>query len=77
VGNIVPELSPSARVIMALLPFAIALFMRVVLGNSRFTRILISASVLWFAAAVLMAPYSSGVRTGIRKDMGNLRTLLP
>ena len=76
-GNIVPELSPSARVILALLPFAIALFMRVVLGNSRFTRILISASVLWFAAAVLMAPYSSGVRTGIRKDMRGLRTLLP
>jgi len=62
---------------MALLPFAIALFMRIVLGNSRFTRVLVSASVLWFAASVLMAPYSSGVRTGIRKDMRDLRVLLP
>ena len=43
------------------------------MGNSRLTRSLISIGVLWFAANVLMAPYSAGVRMGIR----NLRTLLP
>ncbi|MEO8596559.1 MAG: hypothetical protein ABI759_24795 [Candidatus Solibacter sp.] len=68
-----PDLSPSVRVITAVLPFAVAVFMRVVMGSSRLTRVLISATVLWFAANVLMAPYSAPVRADIR----NLRTLLP
>ena len=68
-----PDLSPPVRVVTAVLPFAMAVFMRLVLGNSRLTRSLISVAVLWFAANVLMAPYSADVRTDIR----NLRTLLP
>ena len=68
-----PDLSPPARVVTAVLPFALAIFMRLLMGNSRLTRSLISIGVLWFAANVLMAPYSAGVRMGIR----NLRTLLP
>jgi len=43
------------------------------MGNNRLTRSLVSLGVLWFAANVLMAPYSADVRTDIR----NLRTLLP
>jgi len=57
----------------AVLPFAIAVAMRVVLGANRLTRWLISLSVMWFAANVLMAPYSAGMR----EDIQNLRTLLP
>ena len=68
-----PDLSPSVRVVTAVMPFAIAIFMRLVLGNNRLTRSLVSLGVLWFAANVLMAPYSADVRTDIR----NLRTLLP
>ena len=68
-----PDLSPPARVITAVLPFGIALFMRLVMGNNRLTRGLVSLGVLWFAANILMAPYSADVRTDIR----NLRTLLP
>ena len=67
------DLSPPARVITAVLPFAVALFMRMVMGNNRLTRGLVSLAVLWFAASVLMAPYAADVRTDIR----NLRTLLP
>ena len=66
-------LSPHARVVTAVLPFAVATFVRLVLGNDKLTRWLISLSILWFAANVLMAPYSAGMRQDIR----NLRTLLP
>jgi len=66
-------LSPYARVLTAVLPFVLAMFMRLVLGNSQLTRWLVSIGVVWFAANVLMAPYSAGMRQDIR----NLRTLLP
>jgi hypothetical protein len=66
-------LSPHARVVTAALPFALAIFMRLVLGNNQLTRWLISIGVVWFAANILMAPYSAGMRQDIR----NLRTLLP
>jgi hypothetical protein len=72
-GDIISDLSPHARVATAVLPFAIAVGMRVVLGANRLTRWLISLSVMWFAANVLMAPYSAGMR----EDLQNLRTLLP
>ncbi len=68
-----PDLSPWLRVMTAVAPFGVAVFMRLLLGNNRLTRSLISVTVLWFAANILMAPYSAGVRTDIR----NLRTLLP
>ena len=72
-GNIFDDLSPHARVVTAVLPFALAIFVRLLVGNNLLTRWLISLSVLWFAANVLMAPYSAG----IRQDIRNLRTLLP
>jgi hypothetical protein len=67
------DLSPHARVATAVLPFALAIFVRVVLGNHPFTRWLISLGVMWFAANILLAPYSAGMRQDIR----DLRTLLP
>ena len=72
-GNILNDLSPHVRVVTAVLPFALAIFVRLVLGNNPLTRWLISLSVLWFAANILMAPYSAGMRQDIR----GLRTLLP
>ena len=72
-GDIFNDLTPHVRVVTAVLPFAIAIFARLVLGNNRLTRWLISLGVMWFAANVLMAPYSAGMR----QDVRNLRTLLP
>jgi hypothetical protein len=72
-GNLFNDLSPHARVVTAILPFALAVFVRVILGNNPLTRWMISLSVLWFAANVLMAPYSAGMR----QDIQNLRILLP
>jgi hypothetical protein len=71
--DIIAGLSPHARVLTAVLPFAVAIFARLVLGNNQLTRCLISIGVLWFTANVLMAPYAAGMRQDIR----NLRTLLP
>ena len=72
-GDIFNDLTPHARVVTAVLPFASAIFVRLVLGNNLLTRWLISLSVMWFAANILMAPYSAGMR----QDVRNLRTLLP
>ena len=72
-GNLFNDLSPYARVVTAVLPFAFAVFMRLLVGNNRLTRWLISLTILWFAANILMAPYSARMRQDIR----NLRTLLP
>ena len=72
-GSTFADLSPHARVVTAVLPFALAIFVRLLVGNNMFSRWLISLSVLWFAANVMMAPYSAGVRQEIR----NLRILLP
>ena len=66
-------LSPHARALTAALPFLFAILLRLLLGNNALTRWVISLSVLWFAANILMAPYSAGMRQDIR----NLRTLLP
>jgi hypothetical protein len=71
--DILNGLTPLARVFTAAFPFLFAVLLRLLLGNNSLTRWLISLSVLWFAANVLMAPYSAGMRQDIR----NLRTLLP
>jgi hypothetical protein len=71
-GNVFNELSPHVRVVAAVLPFTVAIFVRLVMGNNPLTRWLISLGVLWFAANILMAPYTAGMRQDIR----SLRTLL-
>ena len=64
--SIFRELSPHARVVTATLPFAVAIFVRLLLGNNQLTRGLLSLAVLWFTANVVMAPFTVGVRQGIR-----------
>ena len=66
-------MSPHARVATAVAPFIVALLLRIILGNCRVTRWLISLGTVWFAVNVLMAPYSAGMR----QDILNWRSLLP
>jgi hypothetical protein len=66
-GSLLEELSPHGRVLTAVVPFAIAMFTRFVLGKSRVTGWLITLTTVWFAANVLLAPYSIGMRQGIRE----------
>jgi hypothetical protein len=68
-GSIFDDLSPYARVVTAITPFLGAIVLRLILGKNSLTRALLSLSTFWFAANVLMAPYS----TGVRQDLVNLR----
>jgi hypothetical protein len=65
VAGIFEHLSPHARVATAVLPFAAVMLLRLVLGNNRLTRLLISLSTTWFVVNVLMAPLSEGMRRDI------------
>jgi len=64
--GLLDSLTPHARVATAVLPFLIALVLRVALGKSRITSLLVSVSTVWFAVNVLMAPYSVGMRQDIQ-----------
>ncbi len=55
------------RVAIAVAPFVLAILIRLLLGGNTFTRWLFTLSVVWFAANVLIAPYSTVVRQDIRK----------
>ena len=61
-GSVLDVLTPDARVVMAVSPYAIALMSRLILGRGSLTRWLITLSTMWFAINVLMAPYSAGMR---------------
>jgi hypothetical protein len=68
-GEIFAHLSPYARVLTAVAPFLGALVLRLIFGKNRLTRLLLSVGTMWFAANVMMAPYSQGMRL----DLWNLR----
>ena len=55
-----------------MLAFVIALIVRPVVRKNRFTGVLISVTMLWFAINVLVAAYSSRMR----QDSLDLRFLL-
>lgn len=72
VGNLVDSLSPHARVATALIPFLVALVLRLLFGKNRVTRVALSVATVWFAANVMMAPYS----VEMRQEILNLGTRL-
>ncbi|MBS1859545.1 MAG: hypothetical protein JST11_29500 [Acidobacteria bacterium] len=72
-GNLLDDLSPHARVATAVLPFVVAMLVRLLFGRTRTAGWLITISTVWFAVNVLVAPYSEGMRSDIR----NLGRYLP
>lgn len=64
--------SPHARVATALIPFLLALVLRLVFGKNQVTRAALSVATLWFAVNVMMAPYS----VEMRQEILNLGTRL-
>jgi hypothetical protein len=70
-GSVLDMLTPDARVVMAVSPYAIALLSRLILGKGNPTRWLVTLSTMWFAINVLMAPYSAGMR----QDLVDLQTI--
>ena len=55
-------LTPGVRVEVAVVPVAIAMLLRLILGRTQFTRWSLAIGTMWFAINVLLAPYSAGVR---------------
>lgn len=64
-ANLFDNLSPHARVATALVPFLVAIILRLILGKNRLTKILLSLSTTWFAINILLTPYSARMRTDI------------
>jgi hypothetical protein len=71
-GSLVDAISPHARVATALIPFLLAIVLRLILGKNQFTRAALSLATMWFAINVLMAPYS----VDMRREILNLGTRL-
>jgi hypothetical protein len=65
------DLTPHARVVTAVVPFVIAILVRVFVGKTKMTSLLFSASTIWFAINVLMVPYSSRMQ----QEILQIRTL--
>jgi hypothetical protein len=51
----------------AILPFVLALVLRVLLGRNKLTRTLISVGTMWFVMNVLMAPYSARMQQDLQR----------
>lgn len=68
-ARLLEHLSPYARVVTAITPFLIAIILRLLFGKNALTRALLSVSTVWFAANILMAPYSQAMR----QDLINLQ----
>jgi hypothetical protein len=52
------ELPADARVAVAILPFLLALVMRLLFGKNRFTQTILWLATMWFTLSVVMAPFS-------------------
>ena len=63
--DMLQDLSPHARVVIALAPFLAAIVARLILGKNKATRILLSVSTTWFAINILLTPYSSRLQTDL------------
>jgi hypothetical protein len=70
-GNLFDSLSPHARLATAVLPFVLAMGVRLMFGRSRVGGWLITLATAWFAVNVLVAPYSAHMRQDLR-NLGSL-----
>jgi hypothetical protein len=71
-GRILEALGPYAGAATALAPVAISVALRLIFGKNRATTALLAAATAWFAANVLMTPYSSRMQ----QDIATLRATL-
>jgi hypothetical protein len=72
-GSLVDAISPHARVATALIPFLVAITLRLIMGKNSFTRAILSLATMWFAINVLLAPYSIDMRREILSLGARLR----
>ena len=56
---------PDERIILAVVPFAVAFLLRVVLGRTQLTRWSATFGTMWFTINVLLTPYAEGMRSNL------------
>jgi hypothetical protein len=61
-GNVIDDLDPTFRVVLAAGPFVAAMILRVIFGRSGWARWLVTLATVWFTINVLLAPYSGAIR---------------
>ena len=71
--RILEELSPHVRLATAVLPFAVAMLLRLVTGKSRLAGVLIFLSTAWFALNVFVTPYSPAMQQDLMRLSSALR----
>jgi hypothetical protein len=72
-GSPFDVLTPEQRVATAVVPFAVAMLLRLLLGRTQFTRWAVTFGTMWFAFNVLIAPYSAGIRQDLFELGSSLR----
>jgi hypothetical protein len=71
-GSLLNHLSPYARILTAVMPFLLAIAIRLLYGRNRVTHVLLSISTMWFAVNLLLTPYSAGMQ----RDLARVRVWL-
>ena len=56
---------PDERILLAVIPFGIAILIRVLLGRSQITNWSVTLGTMWFTINVLLTPYADGMRSGL------------
>ena len=69
-GTPLDGFTPDQQVMTAVIPFVVAMLLRLLLGRTQFTRWSITLGTMWFAINVLLAPYSTGIRQDLL-EFGN------
>ncbi|HUI53804.1 MAG TPA: hypothetical protein VLY04_02460 [Bryobacteraceae bacterium] len=73
VGSFLERLSPYLRVGSAVAPIVIAIVLRLWYGKTRLTRVILSVTAMWFAANLLMLPYSQSMRQEVSRIRARFR----
>jgi hypothetical protein len=69
-GSPLDGFTPEMQVMTAVIPFAVAMLLRLILGRTQLTRWAVTVGTMWFAFNVLLAPYSMGIRQDLL-ELGN------
>lgn len=66
-GSLFAALDPYARVITAVVPFVIALVLRLAFGRRRMTDVLLTLATSWFVVNIVIAPFALEMRQGLHE----------
>ena len=64
-SSLLDDFNPHVQVATALVPFLVALAVRLIVGKTRVARAILTLSTMWFAINVLLAPFADDLRQEI------------